>query len=138
MRTFRSILVVAVVVFVATAAIAAAGQRHAPVSRGHVSANAVHARSQTGVRHDVTTRRASVAVEPSAVDTDTLQQGDQTTPDRTVASQERSSSGSSDESGAGQEQSGDKEQGQVGEPANGHQDPSGQDVNHECNGNCQE
>ena len=33
---------------------------------------------------------------------------------------------------------GDSESGQQGEPAQGHEDPPGQDVNHECTGNCQE
>jgi hypothetical protein len=37
-----------------------------------------------------------------------------------------------------QETSVESEQGQPGEPANGHQDPPGQDVNHECTGNCVE
>ena len=35
-------------------------------------------------------------------------------------------------------ESGDSESGQQGEPAQGHEDPPGQDVNHECTGNCQE
>lgn len=138
MRTFRYMLVVAAVVFIATAAIAFAGQRHAPAPPGHVSAKAAHARSHLAVRHDAAIRRASAASEQSAVDTDNVQQGDQTTPDTTGAPQESSSSGSSDEGGAGQEQTGDTEQGQPGEPAAGHEDPSGQDVNHECTGNCQE
>jgi hypothetical protein len=36
------------------------------------------------------------------------------------------------------ESGGDSESGQQGEPAQGHEDPPGQDVNHECTGNCQE
>lgn len=42
------------------------------------------------------------------------------------------------ESTGEQETSTEAEQGQPGEPANGHQDPPGQDVNHECTGNCVE
>jgi hypothetical protein len=33
---------------------------------------------------------------------------------------------------------GDNEAGQAGEPAQGHEEPAGQDANHECTGNCQE
>jgi hypothetical protein len=36
------------------------------------------------------------------------------------------------------ESSGDSESGRQGEPAHGHEDPPGQDVNHECTGDCQE
>jgi hypothetical protein len=36
------------------------------------------------------------------------------------------------------ESSVDQEAGQQGEPAQGHEDPPGQDVNHECTGDCQE
>src|SRR2546421_1652920 len=36
------------------------------------------------------------------------------------------------------ESSAETEQGQPGEPAQGHEDPAGQNVNHECTGNCQE
>jgi hypothetical protein len=36
------------------------------------------------------------------------------------------------------ESSVETEQGQPGEPVNGHQDPPGQDVNHECTGDCVE
>lgn len=32
----------------------------------------------------------------------------------------------------------EQEAGQSGEPAQGHEDPPGQDVNHECTGDCQE
>jgi hypothetical protein len=32
----------------------------------------------------------------------------------------------------------ESETGQAGEPAQGHEDPPGQDVNHECTGSCQE
>ena len=41
---------------------------------------------------------------------------------------------------ANSESSGDTESGQPGEPAQGqgHEDPAGQDANHECTGNCQE
>ena len=32
----------------------------------------------------------------------------------------------------------EQESGEQGEPAQGHEDPPGQDVNHECTGDCQE
>ncbi len=55
----------------------------------------------------------------------------------------RSAPSSNDPSGPGEsagegETSAESEQGQPGEPANGHQDPPGQGVNHECTGNCVE
>jgi hypothetical protein len=37
-----------------------------------------------------------------------------------------------------QESSVESEQGQPGEPVKGHEDPAGQNVNHECTGNCVE
>jgi hypothetical protein len=43
-----------------------------------------------------------------------------------------------DEQSGENESSVESEQGQPGEPANGHQDAPGQDVNHECTGNCVE
>ena len=44
----------------------------------------------------------------------------------------------SGEQSSERESVGDSESGQQGEPAQGHEDPPGQDVNHECTGNCQE
>jgi hypothetical protein len=61
-------------------------------------------------------------------DTDTIQAGDQTTPDQPG----EQPSDSESENGP------DYEAGQQGEPAQGHEDPPGQDVNHECTGDCQE
>ena len=49
-----------------------------------------------------------------------------------VVQKERSSEESATENGS------EQETGQSGEPAQGHEDPAGQDVNHECIGNCQE
>jgi hypothetical protein len=42
------------------------------------------------------------------------------------------------ESAGETESSVESEQGQPGEPVNGHEDPPGQNVNHECTGNCVE
>jgi hypothetical protein len=68
-----------------------------------------------------------------AVDTDNIQQGDQTTADApsdlTAASDPQGTSAKTD----GPEVAGD----QGGDGSGGHQDPAG-DVNHECTGNCQE
>ena len=49
-----------------------------------------------------------------------------------IAQKERSSEEPATENGSEQEAV------QPGEPAQGHEDPAGQDVNHECTGNCQE
>jgi hypothetical protein len=64
----------------------------------------------------------------SAGDTDNIQSGDQTTSDQPGEQSSESESSS------------DNEAGQAGEPAQGqgHEDPAGQDSNHECTGNCQE
>jgi hypothetical protein len=43
-----------------------------------------------------------------------------------------------DERSGENESSVESEQGQPGEPVNGHADPAGQNVNHECTGNCVE
>jgi len=45
---------------------------------------------------------------------------------------------SSSEQSSESESGGDSESGQQGEPTQGHEDPPGQAVNHECTGNCQE
>jgi len=44
----------------------------------------------------------------------------------------------SSEQSSESENTAESEAGQQGEPAQGHEDPPGQDVNHECTGNCQE
>jgi hypothetical protein len=68
----------------------------------------------------------------TTADTDNVQQGDQSAPD-TKAEQAGEKEG-----GAESELGTEPEQGQPGEPAVGHEDPAGQDVNHECTGDCVE
>jgi hypothetical protein len=74
--------------------------------------------------HSTKVQKATSPPKPAAGDTDNVQSGDQNAPDQP----EQQSS----------EASGDNEAGQAGEPAQGHEDPAGQDANHECTGNCQE
>lgn len=122
MNKLRLMLATAVVLLVATTAIALAGQRTPAHAHGHARSDTgqgTHLR--LGARH---------TTEQNALDTDNVQQGDQTTPDT-------AGSGSSDEAGAPEAPSADTEQGPPGEQSGGHQDPNG-DVNHECGGNCQE
>lgn len=68
------------------------------------------------------------ARENTAGDPDNIQQGDQSSAD---------APGSENESQSESESGVDPEQGQPGEPAQGHEDPPG-DVNHQCAGDCQE
>lgn len=122
MNKLRFILAIAVVVLVATSAIALAGQRAPAHAQNHARTHmgqAAHPRP--GARR---------TAEQHAVDTDNVQQGDQTTPDT-------ANSRASEEANTPEAPSSDTEQGQAGEPSSGHQDPPG-DVNHECGGNCQE
>ena len=56
---------------------------------------------------------------------------------RAVSTPDSGKADSSNEQSGESESSTDSEQGQAGEPAQGHQDPPG-DVNHECTGDCQE
>ena len=72
--------------------------------------------------------KATSPAKPAAGDTDNVQSGDQNAPDQP----------DQQSSEANSESSGDNEAGQAGEPAQGHEDPAGQDANHECTGNCQE
>ena len=123
MNKLRSMLAAVVVLFVATTAIALAGQRSPAHTHGQTN------RSDSGqVAH--TPLNARQSTEQHVLDTDNVQQGDQISPDT-------ASSGVSEEVGAPEAPSADTEQGQSGEPSGGHQDPPG-DVNHECSGNCQE
>jgi hypothetical protein len=64
----------------------------------------------------------------SKPDTDNVQSGDQTAQDQPGEQSSESEA----------ENTGDSESGQPGEPGQGHEDPAGQNVNHECTGNCQE
>jgi hypothetical protein len=79
--------------------------------------------------HAVGRTHAHRTAQPNPVtstDGDSVQSGDQTTPDTPAETTAENESGV------------ESEQGQPGEPANGHQDTPGQDVNHECTGNCVE
>ena len=68
----------------------------------------------------------------SQPDTDSVQQGDQTSPDITSARGVRAGEAGSTEADNGGEGSG-----QNGDGPGGHQDPAG-DAIHECTGDCQE
>jgi hypothetical protein len=68
----------------------------------------------------------------SQPDTDSVQQGDKTSPDISSARGVRASEAGSTETDNGGEGSGQNSDG-----PGGHQDPAG-DVNHECAGDCQE
>ncbi|MGZ4257005.1 MAG: hypothetical protein ACXVRE_04500 [Gaiellaceae bacterium] len=123
MKAFRIIgLLVVVAATVALAGGAFASKGSKPV-RGQ-QAPRMHAAKS----HSTVTLRTPSRPSTESSDTDNVQSGDQTTPD----SQGEQPSGSESESGS------DAESGQPGEPAQGHEDPAGQDVNHECTGNCQE
>lgn len=69
---------------------------------------------------------------PTPSDSDNIQSGDQTAPDQPSSSSESESSPESESS------TDSSEQGQPGEPAVGHEDAPGQNVDHQCDGNCQE
>jgi hypothetical protein len=136
MRHIRYLPAAAAVAFAATAAIAFAGQHQAPAPRGHIQPDAARASARS---HDAGRAGRSSDTEGSAVDTDNVQQGDQTTPDTPSVSPASAAGTGSEQSGSETEQDTDTEQGAPGEPAGGgHQDPPGQDVNHSCTGNCQE
>jgi hypothetical protein len=98
---------------------------------------AVHNAGKHRVHH---ARHHSAAREQAGgTDPDNVQSGDQTTPDNNVQSGDQSApdtSGSApgENTGAG-ESSVESEQGQPGEPANGHQD-GGSNTANECTGNC--
>jgi hypothetical protein len=68
----------------------------------------------------------------TTADTDNVQQGDQSAPDTTAEQAGEKASGAESELRT------EPEQGQPGEPAVGHEDPAGQDVDHECAGDCVE
>jgi hypothetical protein len=84
---------------------------------------AVHRHNVHHARHHVAQRTTDPA---GPADGDNVRSGDQTTPDN--PSGETASEGESNI---------ESEQGQPGEPANGHQDAGG-NVDHQCDGNCVE
>jgi hypothetical protein len=105
--------------------------RHAATTRSRASNTAHRPRSIAARRTPRTTARPGQD-QPTPSDPDNVQSGDQTTPDQPAASSESESNSESESS------SDNSEQGQPGEPAVGHQDPPGQNVDHQCDGNCQE
>lgn len=91
---------------------------------GGATANAAgHRHATHNARHHHATK---IGDPPGQTDPDNVQSGDQTSPDN-PSGQTTGEGGSNVES----------EQGQPGEPANGHQDANG-NVDHQCNGNCVE
>jgi hypothetical protein len=88
----------------------------------------------------------SSSQENSTDDPDNVKQGDQSAPDGErsdgdgAARSDATSTSGESENGGESESSGDTETGQRGEPpaGKGHEDSPGQDVNHECTGDCVE
>jgi hypothetical protein len=129
MKSFRVIGVLLVVVAgVVLAGVALAGKASTPAhprqTRGMQAATTV---SKAARPHSYATGRTESERSTGSPHTD-VQSGDQATPD----SQHEQSSGSASESGS------DTETAQSGEPAQGHEDPPGLDVSHECTATCQE
>jgi hypothetical protein len=90
---------------------------------GPAQAKVHHAKHQVHhARH-----HSATSDQPGSTDPDTVQSGDQTTPDTSGAAPGEST-------GSG-ESSVETEQGQPGEPANGHQD-TGSGAGSDCTGNC--
>ena len=119
-RTVVLILTVAITIAITLAGVALASRDTQPKHKG------TQPRSSSGVASKGKERPdASTATDP-----DNLQQGDQTTPD---AGEQRDSESSGDN-----ESSLDSEPAQPGDPAVGHEDTAGQDLNHECTGDCAE
>jgi hypothetical protein len=104
---------------------------------GVTTAQAAASHGKSRVQHHVArhhARHASrVGSDPvTTADPDNVQSGDQTTPDPS------GTSGTASDTSGESESNVESEQGQPGEPANGHQDAPGQNVAHECTGNCVE
>jgi hypothetical protein len=122
MKPYRLIGVLLVVIaFVALAGVALANKGSGPARKAPKRAHVAASLSKPAL--------APKSVESAGKpDTDNVQSGDQTTQDQTG---EQSAENET-------ENAGDSESGQPGEPVQGHEDPAGQNVNHECTGNCQE
>jgi hypothetical protein len=104
-------------------ALLSGGSRPAQAAVRHATKHATH-RAAHHARH---TRHhaARTAADPAATsDADNVQSGDQTSPDNPPAAT----------TGEGESNT-ESEQGQPGEPANGHQD-TGSNANNECTGDC--
>jgi len=115
-RVLGALLVVAACVGLARAALATSK----PARHHHRIAKVHSARTAQRANHASVATRSN---EPVG-DTDTIQSGDQSTPDRPGEQSTESESGADNEAGPG-------------EPAVGHEDPSDQ-ASHECTGTCQE
>ncbi len=119
-----------------TVGVAMAARGKAPAKAHRPGTAVAHVQSsqatRTGAQSPAAAKQDNPA-EPNATDTDNVQQGDQATVDTPGAAAE-------DDPGtpAENESAAESEAGQPGEPAVGHADPPGQDVNHECTGNCVE
>ena len=96
--------------------------------------------SSTAIARPTAAHAVKAVSESTSPDTDSVQQGDQTSPDTSPARALRASatrtvrasaagSSAAESDGEGSEQSSDG--------SGGHEDPPG-DVNHECTGDCQE
>lgn len=105
-------------------ALLSGGTRTAQAAVRHSTKHATH-HATHHARH--ARHAARTTADPTgAPDGDNVQSGDQTTPDPTSAAAPGETSG---------ESSVETEQGQPGEPANGHQDPAGS-AGSQCDGNC--
>jgi hypothetical protein len=104
--------------------VALAGSSGATRSKAPTARKAAHPKAN--VSRSLAASQTRQARERTPGDPDNIQQGDQSSQDSGQGESEAEA-----ESGA------DREQGQPGEPAQGHEDPPG-DVNHECTGDCQE
>jgi hypothetical protein len=118
-------LVVGVLVAVLATLLVFAIIAGAGLSAGTARAASRHHQRHHAVRH-AQVRRTAQSDPVTSSDGDNVQSGDQTAPD------------APGETSGEHESSVESEQLQPGEPANGHQDAPGQDVNHECTDNCVE
>jgi hypothetical protein len=117
----RAATIVAVVLALgalAAFALLSASAHTAQAAVGHAGKHAVH-----HARHHAARKSTE---QTTATDGDNVQSGDQTAPGETSGESSGETSG---------ESSVESEQGQPGEPANGHQD-TGPNANNDCTGNC--
>jgi hypothetical protein len=135
MRRLWFILALALVSALAVS-VAVAARGKAPARPHRLGTTVTHVQSSpathAGARSPTATKQDTPA-EPNATDTDNVQQGDQATADTPGAGTEDNGATASDGESATE-----AEAGQPGEPTAGHEDPPGQDVNHECTGDCVE
>ena len=120
-RPTRTVVLVALAIAAATLLLCA-------LTAGSTGA-AAQARPRHATHHATHHARHHARVADPAggtADPDNVQSGDQSTPD------------TPSETSGENESNVESEQGQAGEPANGHQDAPGANVNHECTGNCVE